>query len=416
VTSFADVAAEIAHGIAADAIWYEDRCNWIGSGGGGGSRAPVLRSLGPDLYGGTAGIGVVLAEIASAADDAALRRAGAGALRHAIVHLQDIPPPLSDGLFTGRLGVGLAVVRGGRLLDEPDLVEGGAALLGDVAKGPGGGDRNDLIGGRSGAVLGALMSRSLLGTEAALDRAWRGGEELLGAAEDEARGGRSWPDPSVTSGGNLTGLSHGAAGVAHALTELAVATGDPRFRAGASAGIAYERELFDPVSGNWADLRTGAEEEAGRARARSLVFWCHGAPGIALARRRAWELTREPGLREEMASGLDLTARWVRAALRAPGRSYCLCHGIAGNAEVLLDSASMAGERAGEYRRIALEAAEAGVEEYAARGAVWPCGPPGHGSPSLMTGLAGIARFYLRLADSSLPSLLLPSPGDPWLP
>ncbi len=31
-----------------------------------------------------------------------------------------------------------------------------------------------------------------------------------------------------------------------------------------------------------------------------------------------------------------------------------------------------------------------------------------------MIGLAGIARYYLRLEVPDLPSLLLPSPGDAW--
>ena len=75
-------------------------------------------------------------------------------------------------------------------------------------------------------------------------------------------------------------------------------TGEQRWRAGAERALAYERSLYDPAMGNWPDLRetAGAPAPVGSAFA---TFWCHGAPGIALARLRANELAPDDTLRDE---------------------------------------------------------------------------------------------------------------------
>ena len=91
--------------------------------------------------------------------------------------------------------------------------------------------------------------------------------------------------------------------------------------------------------------------------------------------------------------------------------NYSLCHGLAGNAEVLLDGDHVLGVECAGAGALAGEVARRGVERYGARGAAWPCGIAGE-TPSLMLGLAGIGRFYLRMHDPALPSLLLLRPEE----
>ena len=81
---------------------------------------------------------------------------------------------------------------------------------------------------------------------------------------------------------------------------------------------------------------------------------------------------------------------------------------------MLTDCASAVGDGAAQLRTLADEIARAGIEEYGPPSRPWPCGWPGGESPGLMTGLAGIARFYLRRALPDLPSLLLPRASDDW--
>jgi lantibiotic modifying enzyme len=72
--------------------------------------------------------------------------------------------------------------------------------------------------------------------------------------------------------------------MAWALLELAHRTGREDLRRAGRAAFAYEDSLFDSERGNWPDLR--ADGKTGDAP-RFPVAWCHGAPGIALARLRA---------------------------------------------------------------------------------------------------------------------------------
>src|SRR4029450_1101509 len=113
------------------------------------------------------------------------------------------------------------------------------------------------------------------------------GDRLIARAQAMEHG-IGWGTLSVPTK-PLAGVSHGAARIAWALLELPALTGEERFQAAAVAAIAYERTLFSPDMGNWRDLR---ELEVLRRAAPSaqdvfVTLWCHGAPGIGLARLRA---------------------------------------------------------------------------------------------------------------------------------
>src|SRR5947209_15706424 len=74
-------------------------------------------------------------------------------------------------------------------------------------------------------------------------------------------------DPEVASGAGtasapLTGMSHGASGIAVALLELYSETRREEFLDTARGALAYEEALFDPVVGNWPDLRGVDEPES----------------------------------------------------------------------------------------------------------------------------------------------------------
>lgn len=391
-------AHAIARGIAAQAIHHAGVCTWIED-----------ETLGPDLYGGTAGVGLVLAEIGAATDDETLRATAAAALRHAIGAAGEVPLALAMGLFTGRLGIGLAAVRGGMIARDEALVAAGEELLLALVASDDDGPRHDLVGGRAGALVGLLAASIALGRPALAVRAADLGDALVGAAEIDGDAW-SWPHPTVAAHANLSGLSHGAAGIGHALWELHAATGEVRFRTAAQGAIAYERGRFHAASGNWPDDRDLGPSTAFAPRSR--IAWCHGAPGIALARHRAWELTGDEACRGEAAAGVMLTARWLRAALRTDRASFCLCHGLAGNAEIVRRcSDALADGDARIAGAVVERVAELGLQEYLDRVEPWPCGTPGGEPPGLMLGTAGIARFYLGRHDPGMPALLLPSPA-----
>jgi lantibiotic modifying enzyme len=405
---YLDTAVRIGRDIAEAAVWHEQRCNWVGAmpdEGPAGIRM-TYTALGPDLYGGTAGIAFALAHLHSASGEAVFRSTALGAIEHALGKLDQIEPVVRLGVYAGQLGIAMAAAHVGTLLDEPRLLEraNAVAVALDFAAEP---VENDLLSGRAGAVVGLLVLDAILVDKRLLEQALTVGERLCELA-DSANGTQSWPSPSFPTQPNLTGLSHGAAGISTALLELTAVSGDARFQLAAEGGFAYERELYDTATRNWPDLR----EIATRGRPQGAppsyaAFWCHGAPGIALSRMRAYELTGEDARHEEALAALQTTQAAVSAELHHG--NYSLCHGLAGNAEILHEGQSLLGREGAE---LAHAAATAGIESYAQQAAPWPSGAFNGRTPSLFLGLAGTAYFYLRLHEPQIPSLLLLRPNQ----
>jgi lantibiotic biosynthesis protein len=398
-----DTAARIGAEIVATAVWKDSRCNWVGAMPeevGDGRVTLAYRALGADLYGGSAGVGLFLAELSAITGDADFRRTALGALRHAMSHVED-PASSGHGLYAGRPGIALALTLAARALDEPALEEPARDMLTGPAIRPAG-DELDLMTGNAGAVVGLLALRSLLGEDAALEIAVEHAGVLLASAQHTDTG-LCWLSPNLPGTPGLTGYSHGAAGVAVALLELAAVTGETRYVEAADAGFAYERSLYDPVVENWPDLRRFGTVQP--AEPSFASFWCHGAPGGALARLRAIELGRDGSLEAEAQAGLRTTRAWVEAGLGSRV-NFSLCHGLAGNAEILLEATALVPEAEG----LAYEVAAAGIDSYGRGRTPWPSGAHGGRTAGLFLGLAGIGRFYLRMAEPELESLLLIRP------
>jgi len=212
----------------------------------------------------------------------------------------------------------------------------------------------------------------------------------------------------------LTGLSHGAAGIGAALLELFQATRASEFREAAEAAFAWERRWFDEDAANWPDFR-GVAVNAKPIRHPSSfpVAWCHGSAGIALSRLRAYGILGSEAYRREAVTALRTTVRGTVAALRAGPGNFGLCHGVAGNAAVVLQGFRTLPAELSGGKPLAMEAAAAGLK-YGRPGAPWPFGELGGDAPGLMLGLAGVGHFYLALGDAALPSLLMLEPEAVW--
>ncbi len=391
-------AAGIGERIVRAAVWYRGRCNWVALDTQAAS--PLQRALGPDLGDGTAGIALFLAQLAAARDDdGALRRTALGAIAQALGHAGQAP---ARGLYGGRIGIAYAAARCGLLLGDQRLL----ARAQKLARGRLGERRGcGLHTGDAGTVAGLLALARLLADERLVERALHAGDELAAAAR-HGHEGCSWPAPGASRMHGLCGLPHGAAGATWALLELHAAGGEARHRTAAERALDYERHWFDEHEGNWPDLR-GIErrEPRGSFRAPYRTSWSHGAPGIALARLRAWRILGDERHRDEAATALATTAAAVDRDLLVAGADFSLGDGLAGNAEVLLLGAEL--RPAGAV--LAQRAGEIAASRHAGGLDGWPCGAPGTGlAPGLLHGHAGIGLFYLRLHDRAVPSPLLP--------
>ncbi|SOD02363.1 Lanthionine synthetase C-like protein [bacterium JGI 053] len=412
---FLQAAATLGARLCRDAVWAGGRCNWVGDAQepAAGEWVVVQRSLGPVLYDGTAGVALFLARLYALTGERPFRTAARGALRQALGALDRVGPPVTGAFHSGFAGIAWALAESADALGDAGWTEEAAKVADSLAAAAPDARALDVITGSAGAIPVLLGLARRLERPALAELAARHGELLL---ETARRGphGWSWHTLDMAARADLTGYSHGAAGIGLALLELAVATGDARFRQGADEAFRYEAHAFSPQHGNWPDYRVfGDPAAAGGLPLSYSLAWCHGAPGIGLSRLRAWALTGDAARLAEARAALATTARALEAGLAGGGYGFSLCHGDAGNAELPLLAAEVLGEPA--LAQTAERVGRAGIERHGAPGLPWPCGVPNAGeTPGLMLGLAGIGHFYLRLYDpAGIPSVLLVTPDQP---
>lgn len=368
--AYVETAERIGARLCRDAIWHQGQTNWTSDFLDGESVAHG--ALGPELYSGTAGIALFLWRLAEITGERIFRVTAEAAMRQALGKIADS----GCGFYSGGLGILYASAKVRQEFDEETVLKEAQPDR----------SRLDVIDGSAGAIAALLSLHTR--TEAAV----RHGELLL---DEASRSEDGWSWKTIGGSQNLTGFSHGASGIGWALLELHRVTREDRFREAALEAFRYERSCFNGVERNWPDFR---ETEVSYP-----VHWCHGAAGIGLCRLRAWQLLGCANLLEEARAALGTIERYSASL-----GNFSLCHGRAGNADVLIYAADVLGEKS--WLRSAEAIAQEGVERFERRGIPWPCGLPGAGeTPGLMLGLAGIGYFYLRLADPQrVPSVLLP--------
>jgi lantibiotic modifying enzyme len=392
-------ADRIGARLVRDAIRDGRRATWLGD-----HMEPInnqwsvaLKPAGTDVYSGTPGIAMFLARLHAATGERLFAVTADAAVEHFLSQLESIPAGARPALWSGWAGIAWALLDIGAAMDRSAWTERGLAIadnIADLDPVPG---MLDVMTGSAGVIPFLLRLHRQHGRQSALDAALRHGELLLTSARRSDRG-CSWqtmPHVDGQENRDLNGLSHGAAGIALALFELAQATGDARFADAGAQGIDYEQQWFSPHHNNWPDFRemmpNTPQEQWGYS-----ATWCHGAPGIALARARVWQLTGKPEYRAQAEAALRTTMMSVETAAPASG-SWCLCHGTAGNADVLLAGSEMLGDPS--WSAAARQAAIRGIETYEQGDLPWPPGVTGGiDNPSLMLGNAGTGWFFLRLA------------------
>jgi lantibiotic modifying enzyme len=417
-----NVAAGIVGDLCAAAVWDStgSHCNWIGRQDSLDATPGVTASsaaLGPDLYAGSTGIALFLADAVACRldpDGNAAHTAAAALRRSARFHQRDAAPgmrisPLS--FYAGHLGAAHVATRLMAVSADTDLDEVVDRLMKQVWAEPVADAPCDLIAGCAGAIPALLLLSREPDFSFCGDLAFRCGERLCEAAIWDGEDCAWAPAEGIASTSPLTGMAHGAAGPALALLELYAATGHTPFLRTARGGFSFEDSLFSPAAENWLDPRSPYSGERGERVGRSLVAWCHGAPGIALSRARATALdperadTHEASVRRVMPTILAA----LSAQVELPNADASLCHGIAGLSEMVFTLGELLGEDGWTHTGTGV------AQELAARhdpGTHWPSGLQAGGPhPGLLVGSAGIGHHFLRTAHpGALRSALLLTP------
>jgi type 2 lantibiotic biosynthesis protein LanM len=357
-----------------------------------------LQPTGHSLYDGGFGVGLFLAaleKVTSAAGFSDLALATLHTLR------QDLYRPVSNRIVEeigigGAAGCGsiiYALVRISEFLESPALLEDAKRAATLIKSDHIAADQSfDIISGSAGTIMGLLTLYNSSADLEVLNQAITCGHHLLNNRVVSDSGIKVW---ATLKGKLMTGFSHGAAGIAYALLRLYQVTDEAVFLEAAQEAIAYERSVFISEEGNWPDLRGSSTKE----RPICMCSWCHGAPGIGLARVAGLGILDTSEIRQDIESAINTTKQHKLSGIDH------LCCGNLGRIEFLFT----AGRKLSQPQLIetAMEQAAQVVARAKQKGGF------AYGSildfhPGFFQGAAGIGYELLRLAyPDQLPSVLL---------
>jgi type 2 lantibiotic biosynthesis protein LanM len=372
--------------------------NWLGIGAVSESRSgPIwqLQAAGLTLYDGLPGMLLFLSYLAKLTGEQQhldLANLALITLQEQIEKSRSFDTPLGIGAFSGLGSLIYLFAHLSVLREDDSFLQRAQELVEEVEPLIEQDKQFDIIAGSAGCIACLLTLHQIAPSARTLEAAIHCGEHLLSNAYELA-GGLGWY--TLRQGVALAGFSHGAAGIALSLFRLAHVSQQERFHQAALAALTYERSLFSPEQGNWVRFLDQGEQDFS-------VAWCHGAPGIGLARLACLSYLDDTQIRQEIQIALETTRK------KSFGNNQSLCHGDLGNLETLLTATQLLDDpdyRADLRRLTAL--IFGGIQE---RG--WVTGVPlGVETPGLMVGLAGIGYELLRLAaPEHVPSVLLLAP------
>lgn len=402
--NFLDTANLIGAKLCRDALRDGKRANWMGDSREIVSSAWTVayRALGCDLYNGTIGIALFLARLHQYTKEKLYRSTAEAAIAHSLSRLEDITPSAKTSFYVGLTGIAHTLIEIGEIFGSEEFTNRAFEILKSVAE-----EKDlisqglDVVSGSAGTIPALLSIYRRYPKDFLLETAILHGKHLLDTA-DKTDSGWSWNTLGIPVEYNLTGFSHGTAGIAWALSELFNETQEKSFLAAAEQGIKYERQHFNTQHENWADFRGLYDQTvSGNAAITYPVAWCHGAAGIGLSRLRLFELLKEQSYRDEAEIAVRTTAKIFTQSNDLIRSDFSLCHGAAGNAELMIYADKILGIP--DYKSLAEQVGQIGIKIFQKNNAPWACGVLGGGeTPGLMLGLAGIGYFYLRLYDPNL--------------
>jgi Lanthionine synthetase C-like protein/Protein kinase domain len=362
-----------------------------------------------DVYSGVAGVIGVLAQAAATGDypgAAPVLTSAADWLKDRYQHCGAARP----GLMVGDSGIAwaLGLARAATHRSGPDSRARDGALTTEImarvrSACPSGSvpTNDDFLYGTAGAIVahsGLLQAADVFGLAPADIGAIRDQFAVLcaGLAARQAPGapgalgatdrGGEYSTAETTELVTDHGFAHGMAGIGYGFLMGGVTSGDKTLIGHA---LRYGQRIIEAASyaGDQAWWQDGST--------RSPLFrahWCHGSSGVATFLIRLWWFTGED-------AALAVARDAARAVLAGrAGAPACMCHGLAGDGELLLDLAAATAEP--QYTRAAWSVASQLLSMRVRREGRWLVPDEKNGSAigvDYGVGSSGVAAFFLRL-------------------
>ena len=357
-----------------------------------------VKPMGYRLYDGSCGVALFLAALAKVTGVTEFHDLALNALQPLRQDLQrgtlaNVSKIFYVGESNGFGSIIYGLVRASYFLDESVILEDSEQIAALITSDMIAADNQfDIISGSAGTILGLLALHNICANSGALEKAIACGYHLLGNRVISNSGYRTW---LTIDRKPLTGFSHGAAGIAYALLRLYQVTDEAVFLEAAQEAIAYERSVFIPEEGNWPDFRESSIKE----RPICMCSWCHGAPGIGLARVAGLDILDTPEIRQDIEAAIHTTKQHKLLGIDH------ICCGNLGRTEFLFTT----GRKLSQPQLIetAMEQAAQVVARAKQKGG-FAYDSILNFHPGFFQGASGIGYELLRLAyPNQLPSVLL---------
>ncbi|MDX7985260.1 type 2 lantipeptide synthetase LanM family protein [Bacillus velezensis] len=375
-SSFTQEALEIGRLLVDRAITEENmEVNWIGLNLN--DKAGLSVSVkGPDLYDGLIGYAMFLAYLSKETNNQEYEKMSRGAIQTVIRKVGNKPLNESISAFSGEGALIYGLVHLGLLWNDQELIKQAKVRLHYVCDIVRKEKSLDFSGGLAGFIVLCLNIFNEIRDYDYLNVALQAGDQLMIKMDDTAR---------------KPGLAHGIAGYAWALGLLGEVSQDEKYQIEAQKLLVYENTFYDGSTGNW------EESESKKKSERKRVYWCHGAPGIALSRIMLKDIINSKDIKED----IDVA---LKTLISEGGiESHCLCHGTMGNVDILLTAAKELNEEL--FMIQALELTKIALDQKKVHGWVHGLDPRAE-MDGFMLGRTGIGYCLLRLKNPSIPSVL----------
>lgn len=277
---FISEALRIAQRIRSVAITVNDTATWITRAYDSDAQVWQIHPMTPPLYDGVCGPALFLSAMECAVPGSGFRGLALSAFKTVLDCGNHRFTRQSGDEFGTSLDIASVVyslTTAGQLLGVEGLIDGAEAFAQKISVRHIQSDSCfDLLRGSAGVFLCLHTLHRIRPRNWILDLMVACGTRLLEGQKAGPQGGAAW---ETINGKMLCGFSHGAAGIAFALQQLAVLTGNTQYSEASHSAEQYENALFSEENGNWPDLRA-----EGASQVRYCNAWCHGAAGIVLGR------------------------------------------------------------------------------------------------------------------------------------